>query len=219
MANPSGPQSAPLSIEDLHSEFLLILPRVEAHAEINFRHLSCPGRRADAVAEVIALSWKWYLRGVSQGKDVNAFVSTLADFAVRHVRSGRRLCGQERARDVLSALAQQRHNFKVEPLNCSTRGSHESLYADPQGQQEMDAFEERLRDNTVTPPPDAAAFRVDYPRWLARLGPRNREVALDMALDLGTGELARKHRLSPGRISQMRREFFRDWRAFHGGAV
>ena len=77
MANPSGPQCVPLSIEELHAEFLLILPRIETHARVFFRHLGCPGRRADAVAEVIALSWKWYLRVVSQGKDATEFVSTL----------------------------------------------------------------------------------------------------------------------------------------------
>jgi hypothetical protein len=37
-----------------------------------------------------------------------------------------------------------------------------------------------------------------------------------MALDLGTMELANKHEMSPGRISQLRREFFKDWHRFHG---
>jgi hypothetical protein len=90
------------------------------------------------------------------------------------------------------------------------------LYADPHGQQHMDAFEERLRDNTVTPAPEAAAFRIDFPAWLVQLGPRNREIAQDMALDLGTHELAARHKVSAGRISQMRREFCMDWRRFHG---
>jgi hypothetical protein len=216
MAEPSGPQSAPPSIEELHAAFLLILPRVETHAQIHFRHVKCPGRRADALAEVIALSWKWYVRVISQGKDATEFVSTLADYAVRHVRSGRRLCGQERAKDVLSALAQQRHNFKVEMLIPTTRRSHESIYSDPHGQDHMDAFEQRLRDNTVTPPPDAAAFRIDYPAWVAQLEPRNREIVRNMALDHGTNELAARHRVSAARISQMRREFHLDWQRFHG---
>jgi hypothetical protein len=216
MAEPSGPQSAPPSIEELRADFLLILPRVEAHAQIHFRHVKCPGRRADALAEVIALSWKWYVRVISQGKDATEFVSTLADHAVRHVRSGRRLCGQERAKDVLSALAQQRHNFKVEMLTPTTRRSHESIYSDPHGQDHLDAFEQRLRDNTQSPVADQAAFRVDYPAWVAQLEPRNREIVRDMALDLRTGELAARHRISAARISQLRREFHLDWRLFHG---
>jgi hypothetical protein len=51
---------------------------------------------------------------------------------------------------------------------------------------------------------------------LSRLGQRNREIAEDMALELGTFELADKHKVSAGRISQLRRELHQDWRRFHG---
>ena len=37
-----------------------------------------------------------------------------------------------------------------------------------------------------------------------------------MALDLATHELAAKHKLTAGRISQMRRELHSDWQRFHG---
>jgi hypothetical protein len=37
-----------------------------------------------------------------------------------------------------------------------------------------------------------------------------------MALDHGTQELAERHKVSSGRISQLRREFHSDWRRFHG---
>jgi hypothetical protein len=94
--------------------------------------------------------------------------------------------------------------------------SHEALYADPHGQDVVDAFEERLQDNTHSPVPDQAAFRIDYPAWLAQLGQRNRAIAEDMALDHSTMELAVKHQVSPGRISQLRRELHQDWRRFHG---
>jgi hypothetical protein len=36
-----------------------------------------------------------------------------------------------------------------------------------------------------------------------------------MALDHSTQELATQHKLTPGRISQHRREFHRDWQRFH----
>jgi hypothetical protein len=203
----------------LHTHFLAILPRIETHARIRFRHLRCPGRRDDAIAEVVAVCWKWYLRLVEQGKDIDEFVTAFADYAVRHVRSGRRLCGQERARDAMSALAHQQHGFRVEALDGSTRRDFGALHADPQGQDYQDAFEERLADNTVTPPADQAAFRIDYPVWLSRLGMRNRVIAEDMTLELGTLELADKHQVSPGRISQLRREFHTDWQHFCGDLV
>jgi hypothetical protein len=215
---PVGETSA-ASLEALQTHFLSIMPRIRTHAEVCFRHLRCAARRADAVAEVIALCWKWYLRIVEQGKDVNEFVTTLADFAVRHVRCGRRLCGQERAKDVFSVRAQHRQGFKVESLPSSTRQHLESLYSDPHGQQAIDAFEERLRDNTITPPDEQAAFRIDFPLWLAQLGERKRAIAEDMTLDISTTELAGRYKVSPGRISQYRREFHTDWQRFHGEVV
>src|SRR5262249_2153791 len=102
-----------------------------------------------------------FLRLAEQGKDVFAFPMAFAALLARAVKCGRRLCGQERVKDALSLLAQQRHKFLVGRLPTSTRRHHEELYADPHGQALLDAFEERLRDNAVTPPPDAAAFRVD----------------------------------------------------------
>ena len=69
-------------------------------------------------------------------------------------------------------------------------------------------------DNTRTPPPAQAAFRLDFPRWLAQLGDRNRRIAEDMMLGETTLELASRHRMTPGRVSQLRREFHAEWSAF-----
>jgi hypothetical protein len=42
--------SAPsVHLAALHAAFLSILPRVELHAQIYFRGLKCPHRKADAV--------------------------------------------------------------------------------------------------------------------------------------------------------------------------
>ncbi len=208
------PKTSATSLEQFNSQFLQILPRIELHAQIRFRYLRCPGQREDAIAETIGVAWKWYLRLVEQGKDVNEFVSTLADYAVRHVRSGRKLCGQEKAKDVFSPRCQRINGFKIESLPYSTRFDPSILYSQPHGQEQIDAFEERLRDNTVSPVPDQAAFRIDYRVWLSHLEMRRREIAQDMALDLATNELAEKHKVSAGRISQMRRELHTDWRRF-----
>ena len=40
----------------------------------------------------------------------------LASLAARAVRNGRRACGQESAKDALSAAAQRRHNFTTYQL-------------------------------------------------------------------------------------------------------
>jgi hypothetical protein len=124
----------------------------------------------------------------------------------------------EKSKDVLNPLAQHHRNFKVETLHHSTRRCWDSIYGDHNGQKNMDAFEERLRDNTQSPVPEQAAFRCDFPAWLKQLGSRNRKVARDMVKDMRTKELAVKHKTSEGRISQIRRELHHDWQRFHGEA-
>jgi hypothetical protein len=43
---------------------------------------------------------------------------------------------------------------------------------------------------------------------------RDRSIIEDMACDESTSALARKYGVSAGRISQLRREFHRDWQRF-----
>jgi hypothetical protein len=198
----------------LHRQFLALLPRIELHGRIFFRHLRCEQTRQDAIAEMVALAWIWFRRLVRRGKDPFTFPIALATFAARAVRSGRRLCGGEPPKDVLSPIARCRHGFRVEPLPLSTRANHETLYADPHGQELQDAFEERLRDNTITPPDEQAAFRIDFPAWLGTRTERDRRIIHAMALSERTYELSRAFGVTPGRISQLRREFHADWQRF-----
>jgi hypothetical protein len=200
--------------QDLHAQFLAILPRIERHARVYFRQFS-QVTKEEAVADVVALSWKWFRRLVERGKDVNGFVSTLATYAAKAVQNGRRLCGQLKAKDVLSARAQRRHGFKVEPLPTSTRTSHAELYA-VAGQRQLDIYEERLQDNTRTPPDEQAAFRLDFPAWLTTRTERDRRIIADMAVGERTKHLARRFGLSPARVSQLRREYRDDWLMFTG---
>src|SRR5262249_42379057 len=130
MADPPGPCCPPPSACELHAAFLLILPRIETHARIWSRHLACPGLKEDFVSEAVALAWKSFLRLAQRGRDATKCASALASRAVRAVRSGRRLCGQQRSRDAMSAPAQRRHGFLVEellPPAVHERPRHEPL--------------------------------------------------------------------------------------------
>jgi hypothetical protein len=199
--NPEPPAAPP---QDLHARFLAILPRIRAHAEVRFRGVRCPAGMDDAVAEVAAVCWAWFLRLSARGKDAASFPSALAGLAVRHVRSGRGLCGRRGSNDALSPLAWRKRCFSALPLPAGEAAG--------EGGQAL----EGLRDDAATPPPDQAAFRIDFPRWLGRLGTRRRGIALDLAQSRTTGEVASRRGLSPGRVSQLRRELRRDWLLFHG---
>jgi hypothetical protein len=206
----------PPPLDQLHAAFLALVPRIEAHAAIVFRGVRCPDTRADLITETIALAWKWFVGLAARGKDATQFASTLANMAAKAVKCGRRLTGQEKAKDVLSSVAQRRHGFTVERLPISTRIALEDLYGDPQGQRHLDAYEERLADNTRTPVDEAAAFRVDFPDWLSRQTKRDRRIIDDMSRDERTRDLAHKYGVSPGRVSQWRQEYQLDWQRFHG---
>ena len=206
----------PIDVENLRTRYLSLMPKIETHARIYFRHVRCPDGREDVVQEAIALTWKWFLRLSERGKDPGRFVTALARYAAAAVKCGRRLTGQERARDVMSAVAQRRHGFRLERLPASTRTALEDLYGEPNGQRHLDEFEERLVDNTRTPVADAAAFRLDFPAWLVRQTERDRRIIADMMRDERTLDLAHKYGVSPGRIAQLRRAYHTDWRHFHG---
>lgn len=209
----SSPRRA---LRRLQNQFLDLLPRIEQHAQIYFRHITCVVQKADCVAETVALCWKWFLRLVQKGKEVGQFVRVLANYAARAVRCGRRLCVSERAKDVLSKHAQYVHSFQVERLPSSPRTAHEDLYGTPHGQEIQDAYEERLRDNTITPPPDAAAFRIDFPRFLGRLAPRDQKMAMFLSLGHSAKTTARKFGLSPGRVTQLRQRWRTEWETSQG---
>jgi hypothetical protein len=183
------------------AEFLAILPRIQRHGQIAFRHVRCPTRREEALAEMIALAWQWCLSLARRGKDPRRFPLALATYAARAVQAGRRLCGQEKANDALSPRAQQRHDFTIHSLpdGSSLAGN---------------VLDEALHDNTQTPVPDQVSFRLDFPAWLCTYSERNRQVIRDLMSGQRTMEVSRKYGLSPGRISQLRRQFMQDWERF-----
>jgi len=195
-----------VSLTHLHAAFMAALPRIELHAQVYFRNVRCPGRKEDAIAETVALSWVWFVRLVQRGKNPSDFISTLATYAVRHVRAGRHLVGKEKARDALSSVAQKRKAFTVRSLfDTSFHNGN--------------VFEEALRDNTRTPPAEQAAFRLDFPTWRCRRSDRDRRVIDALMMGERTQDVARRYAMSPGRISQLRADFCADWKQFCGEAA
>jgi hypothetical protein len=205
--------------KSLHDAFLALVPKIQTYAAISFRHVRCPATKADKIAECVALAWQWFLRLHQRGKDIDDFKMVFAFLVAKAVKSGRRLAGMEKSKDVLSQRAQQRHGFAVQALPTSPRASYEARYSKPHGQQDYDAFEERLADNTITPVPEQVAFRVDFPRWRSARSERDRRLIDLLILDTSTQDAARIFRVSSSRISQKRREFADDWLWFHGEEI
>lgn len=203
-----------ISLPALHTHFLALLPRIELHGRIFFRYLKCAHQRAEAIQEMRALAWKWFVRLAHRGKDAGEFIATFAHRLACAVHNGRRVSGTEKAKDVTCPRTQRRHGFRIESLPISNRTSHDNLYATVHGQRLQDAMEERLRDNTQTPVPDQAAFRTDWPAWMVTRTRRDRRIIGDLMAGERTLDVSKKFGLSPGRVSQLRREFQEDWERF-----
>jgi len=192
-----------VSLADLHARFLQIRERIENHARIYFRQVKCWFKKADYIADTVALAFKWFKRLAQKGKDATQFASVLASYAARAVKSGRRVTGQLKAQDAMSEVAQQRHGFYVGKIPDFSTLSENPLA-------------EALIDNTRSPVPEQVQFRLDFPSWLRTRTNRDRRIIGDMMVGQRTLDLAKKYGISPGRISQLRREFHDDWQRFCG---
>ena len=191
----------PASSSDCRALFAEHLPRIEAHARLALRRVRCPDTRADLTAELVALAWRHFAALAARGKRPEEFATTLALRCSQAVRAGRQLAGCDPAGDALSRVAAVRHGVRVAHLGRGgLPGGLMDLLADPR-----------------VPVPESVAFRIDFPAWRARIGGRKRLVLDALAGGDRAGEVAAKFGLSPGRVSQLRREFLDDWLAFHGG--
>jgi hypothetical protein len=187
----------------LHTSFLLILPRIRLHGRVAFRGVRCAHAKEEGIAEMVAVCWRWFVRLAGRGKDASDFPSALATYAARAVKSGRRLCGQHKTRDVFSEQAQQSRGFVVSSLP-----GRSTL--------EGNLYDDALCDNTQSPVPEQVAFRIDFPAWRRTHAPRNRKMLDDLMRGEPTFAVARKYGVSAARVSQLRSHFHDDWRKFCG---
>lgn len=201
MLNTARVPSSVTVAADLQDKFLSLLPRIRLHAHIYFRHIRCRNQKEDYIAEAVALAWHWFLRLERRGKDVATFVSALASYAARAANNGRRLTGRDRAKDVFSPMAPRRRGFAVQSLP-----ERSTLYGN--------AWDEALRDNVHSDVAEQVCFRCDFPRWRGRYRRRLRRLIDDLMRGERPLDVARKYRISPARISQLRRAFHDDWGRF-----
>lgn len=82
----------------------------------------------------------------------------------------------------------------------------------------MDAYEERLHENRRTPIPEQVAFRIDWPRFLRSLSRRDQRLATFLSLGNSAKQAADKFHLSPGRVTQIRQQWCREWRTMNSEA-
>jgi hypothetical protein len=201
MIAPASPKRRRKRPKNWQQPFLEMLPVIENYARRAFRHLD-PEAKQDAVEEVVANAAVAFARLVELDKADLAYPNVLARYAVAQYRDGRRVGNRLCIRDVMSPYAQRKKGICVESLERFDKYTGEWL--------------EAIVEDTHTPVPEQVAFRIDFPAWLKVLTKRNRRIAEALALGHGTGDVARRFKVSPSRISQLRAQFCDSWREFHG---
>ena len=184
-----------------NERFLDMLPLIRSQARLAFRRLR-PELKDELIAEVIANAFCAFVALVSRGNANIAYATPLANFAIRQVIAGRRVGTKTNCRDVTSVLAQRSGGF--------------SLRALPSESAAPNVWCEILADDTLTPVPDQAAFRMDFPAWLRIQNRRNRELARFLAVGNTATEAAQRFGVSIPRISQLRSELQASWEEFQG---
>jgi len=191
-------------IPNWHHRFLALMPAVRRCAEFSFRKLR-PDLRKEMVDEVVVNALAAFARLVERGKEDSAYASSLAAYAVKQVRQGRELGNRLNAKDVSSRYAQQRKGLQVERLD---------QFDEAEGK-----WKEVLVEDKRATPAEVAAGRLDFEAWLATMPSLRRRIVECLATGETTREAAKRFGVSPGRISQIRREFHESWIAFQGATV
>jgi len=187
-----------------HAGFLAMLPAIERHAKIAFRHLDAEARE-EMVQEVICNACRAYARLAELNKTEVAYPGALARFGVAQARSGRRTGGKRNCRDVLNGYCQMKKDLVVERLD------HRD--------DENDGWSEILVEDKHAGPAEIAACRIDFATWLRSLPRRLRRIATFLANGETTSAAALRFQISQARISQLRRELFSAWQCFQGNLL
>lgn len=140
--------------------------------------------REAKISDAMSIAWEF-----AQDASENATENSIAWYAVKRVLAGRNFSQSERSidnpRDARRPLAAQREYIRPEVVS-------------------------RPGDD----PAEIVCFWMTFLPWLESMSPRTRRIAIAMILGDRTQSIAEQFQLSPGRVSQLRRELKEEWDFF-----
>lgn len=161
--------------------FTNLLSEMGRMAAAAFRHLD-PESREEAVQNCLALAWKAFHSLIEQGRaDEPGILKSCLWYSIRQTRAGRRAEGESRARDVHKNARRGRVQFERVELKHFV--------------------------SDETPVPEAVAFRIDVPAFLAKLSDRQQRMAESLMEGSTTSEVAATFGVTPSAVSQFRTRF------------
>ena len=181
-------QSSVQSVAPTFESMLPLLKMKFRKATTNFDSWDA---RDEAIQEMTAIAFTLYSRLLRQGKQEKIYATPLAQYAIYHYFNGRRVTGTS-STDASSPRTQILGRATV--VNA-TADSFVSL---------------RTRPSTQ------ACFNLDYQQWRASLAPRMKNILTAILDGYTTAEIAKEFHITPGRVSQIRRELVESWYDFTG---
>jgi hypothetical protein len=175
------------------SSFVAMLPEIEQKLSLAFCRLGLEARE-DAIEEAVVHSLLAYLRLHKHDRAEIATASSLAWYSSRQVRRGRPAAGRMNSKEPLSLYAQIGSGIRIERPPSKW----------------IDAIVDDKRALVA----DQVAAKMDVGAWFATLTKRMKEIAKDLAFGCSTSEVAKKHGVTAGRISQLRRSLEESWAVF-----
>jgi hypothetical protein len=175
------------------ASFVAMLPEIEQKLRLAFSGLN-PEASEDAIEQGVVHSLLAYVRLVEQGRPEVATASSLAWYSSRHVRRGRPAGGRMNGKEPLSRYGQISNDIEVELQSGNW----------------IHTLVEDKRASVA----DQVAAKMDFSAWFATLNLRMQQIAKDLAFGCSTRDVAKKHGVSAGRISQIRRLLEQSWAEF-----
>lgn len=201
MITQAKPVSSYHSCRASQEKFEQLLPLIQKKAAYAFRHFKSE-QKEELVAEAVANAYCAFVRLVRRGLESIAYSTPLALFAIKQIRSGRRVGTKLNTRDLMSEHTHGARGITVERLD--------------QYQKEEEGWLEVVVEDRRSGPADVVATRLDFADWFASLPQRRRKIATTLAAGESTAQTAAMFRVSPSRVSQIRRELHASWRRFQG---
>ena len=143
-----------------------------------------------------ALAFDIYRSLVRRGKEV--FYTPIMKFAIKHYKAGRRIAGTNTT-DVLSDCTRILERCDI----CSL----DQFYL-------HDGDLPFLTDWRQSNVADTVQFKIDFEEWLGQQAERDQQIIGSLSAGHTTGEVARKHGVSDGLISQYRKRYEKSWNDF-----
>jgi hypothetical protein len=191
----------PCASTRVNDRFLELLPIIRDQAQFAFRRVPFDVQE-ELIQETVSQAYALFVRLVQRGKTALAYATSLAQFAIRRVKAGRRLGSRCNRRDLTSPCVESSKSIMLKRLDR----------IDPR----IGEWRELLLEDHTAGPAQIVEIRIDFADWLETLSSRDRRLAETLAQGETTGFVARSFKVSAARVSQLRRDLCDSWHRFVG---